>query len=69
MTWPAAAALVKGFNYDALQNDVAAATTFVEGEVQRLLSGSCEAWELVMTARFQIPFCCSHFSCLHVGHA
>lgn len=32
-----------------MQNDVAAATSFVEGEVRRLLSGSCEAWELVMT--------------------
>lgn len=32
-----------------MQNDVAAATHFVEGEVRRLLSGSCEAWELVMT--------------------
>lgn len=34
-----------------MQNDVAAATSFVEGEVRRLLSGNCEAWELVMTVR------------------
>ena len=35
----------------AMQNDVTAATRFVEDEVRRLLSGSCEAWEMVMTVR------------------
>lgn len=28
-----------------------AATSFVEGEVRRLLSGNCETWEMVMTVR------------------
>ena len=32
-----------------MQNDVTAATKFVEEEVRRLLSGNCEAWEMVMT--------------------
>lgn len=32
-----------------LQDDVGAATAFVEGEVRRLLAGNCETWEMVMT--------------------
>ena len=32
-----------------LQDDVGAATSFVEGEVRRLLAGNCETWEMVMT--------------------
>ncbi len=34
-----------------IQDDVTAASKYVEGEVRRLLGGSCEAWEMVMTVR------------------
>ncbi len=34
-----------------IQDDVTAASKYVEGEVRRLLAGSCEAWEMVMTVR------------------
>ena len=34
-----------------VQDDVTAASQYVEGEVRRLLGGSCEAWEMVMTVR------------------
>ena len=46
-----------------MQNDVTAATSFVEGEVRRLLSGSCEAWEMVMTVRTSVFTLFSLFSC------
>ena len=32
-----------------LQEDVKGAEEFVKGEITRLLSGRCEAWEMVMT--------------------
>lgn len=41
-----------------MQDDVGAATSFVEGEVRRLLAGNCETWEMVMTVRKQ-PVCCT----------
>lgn len=34
---------------DEVQDDVPAASKYVEGEVWRLLAGGCEAWEMVMT--------------------
>ena len=38
-----------------IQDDVTAASKYVEGEVRRLLGGSCEAWEMVMTVRALPP--------------
>ncbi|DBA67150.1 TPA: hypothetical protein ACH3X2_001471 [Trebouxia sp. C0005] len=52
--WRQAAPIVRNTLQGALrriimQDDVTAASKYVEGEVRRLLAGSCEAWEMVMT--------------------
>ncbi|KAL0056285.1 hypothetical protein WJX82_009537 [Trebouxia sp. C0006] len=52
--WRQAAPIVRNTLQGALrriimQDDVTAASKYVEGEVRRLLGGSCEAWEMVMT--------------------
>ena len=44
-----------------MQDDVGAATSFVEGEVRRLLAGNCETWEMVMTVRIQPVDCTCQF--------
>ena len=40
---------------DEVQDDVTAASMYVEGEVRRLLAGGCEAWEMVMTVCNMLP--------------